>query len=517
MSGGESYPQLSVAFSNAKYRSPPRNRSTQLDELTDDIFMPLVDGDEFQEQEGEDSREPTYTLSDVIEKIGFGRFQVKIVLIVGFFYMTEALEVMLLSILAPSIRCIWHLSSWKEALITTVVFIGMMFGSSVWGWLADNYGRKFVIVICSLWTFYFGLLSSFSPHYYWIIALRCLVGFGVGGAPQSTTLLSEFLPSKVRSYFILSLSFFWALGSCFTAGIAMAVMPTLGWRWLLGLLSVPVLVFVFMSYWLPESCRYYLAAGEKEKATRILQKVAKNNKTEMPVGTLEDANENTRQGRFQDLISPKFRKTSLLLWFIWFNLAFTYYGIALMTTEIFQGMDENAGSCEATDTSAVKNPDCGCKLLNFNDYRDMMWTSFAEFPGVFCTMLLLERFGRKNTLAFQMFVTAVGYFLLFICSGRTMITVLIFVIRGSINGAFQGFYVYTPEVYPTTVRALGLGLCSAVARVGAMLTPFVAQVLLRESMRLALGVYGATCLICTVCTLLLPFETTGQPMLENVR
>ena len=53
MSGGESYPQLSVAFSNAKYRSPPRNRSTQLDELTDDIFMPLVDGDEFQEQEGE--------------------------------------------------------------------------------------------------------------------------------------------------------------------------------------------------------------------------------------------------------------------------------------------------------------------------------------------------------------------------------------------------------------------------------------------------------------------------------
>ncbi|KAK2574443.1 Synaptic vesicle 2-related protein [Acropora cervicornis] len=383
------------AFSNAKYRSPPRNRSTQLDELTDDIFMPLVDGDEFQEQEGEDSREPTYTLSDVIEKIGFGRFQVKIVLIVGFFYMTEALEIMLLSILAPSIRCIWHLSSWKEALITTVVFIGMMFGSSVWGWLADNYGRKFVIVICSLWTFYFGLLSSFSPHYYWIIALRCLVGFGVGGAPQSTTLLSEFLPSKVRSYFILSLSFFWALGSCFTAGIAMVVMPTLGWRWLLGLLSVPVLVFVFMSYWLPESCRYYLTAGEKEKATRILQKVAKNNKTEIPVGTLEDANESTRQGRFQDLLSPKFRKTSLLLWFIWFNLAFTYYGIALMTTEIFQGMDENAGSCE----------------------------------GVFCTMLLLERFGRKNTLAFQM----------------TMITVLIFVIRGSINGAFQGFYVYTPE------------------------------------------------------------------------
>lgn len=42
-----------------------------------------------------------------------------------------------------------------------------------------------VIVICATWIFYFGLISSFSPHYYWIIALRCLVGFGIGGAPQS--------------------------------------------------------------------------------------------------------------------------------------------------------------------------------------------------------------------------------------------------------------------------------------------------------------------------------------------
>lgn len=53
MSGRESYSELSVEFSNAKYRSPPRNRSTQLDELSEDIFMPLVDGDEFQEQEEE--------------------------------------------------------------------------------------------------------------------------------------------------------------------------------------------------------------------------------------------------------------------------------------------------------------------------------------------------------------------------------------------------------------------------------------------------------------------------------
>lgn len=45
-----------------------------------------------------------------------------------------------------------------------------------------------------------------------------------------------------------SLQFFWAIGSCFTVGVAMAVMPSLGWRWLLGFLSLPLLLFVAMSY-----------------------------------------------------------------------------------------------------------------------------------------------------------------------------------------------------------------------------------------------------------------------------
>ena len=54
-------------------------------------------------------------------------------------------------------------------------------------WSNNDYVLLFlqVIVISATWILLFGFLSSFSPHYYWIIALRCLVGFGIGGAPQS--------------------------------------------------------------------------------------------------------------------------------------------------------------------------------------------------------------------------------------------------------------------------------------------------------------------------------------------
>lgn len=59
---------------------------------------------------------------------------------------------------------------------------------------------------------------------------------------------------------------------------------------------------------------------------------------------------------------------------------------------------------------------------------------------------------------------------------RIFLTVMLFLARGIIAGVFQAAYVYTPEVYPTSLRAVGVGSCSAMARLGAMVTPYVAQV-----------------------------------------
>lgn len=60
---------------------------------------------------------------------------------------------------------------------------------------------------------------------------------------------------------------------------------------------------------------------------------------------------------------------------------------------------------------------------------------------------------------------------------RAFLTVMLFLARGIIAGVFQAAYVYTPEVYPTSLRAVGVGSCSAMARLGAMVTPYVAQVI----------------------------------------
>ncbi len=90
-----------------------------------------------------------------------------------------------------------------------------------------------------------------------------------------TTLYAEFLPSSVRGQAIMSLSFFWAAGACFEALLAWLVMPVLGWRYLLGFSTLPLLVFVLLApKFLPESPLFLAVSGDKKEAIEQLQQAS---------------------------------------------------------------------------------------------------------------------------------------------------------------------------------------------------------------------------------------------------
>ena len=92
------------------------------------------------------------------------------------------------------------------------------------------------------------------------------------------------------------------------------------------------------------------------------------------------------------------------------------------------------------------------------------------------------------------------------------LTLVMFCVRGFSQGMFNFVYIYTAEVYPTNIRTLGIGSASSWARVGAMATPFVAQVLLDQSLAAAVWVYGGVCICAAVCASLLPIETMGKEL-----
>ncbi|PSN40655.1 Synaptic vesicle 2-related protein [Blattella germanica] len=183
-----------------------------------------------------------------------------------------------------------------------------------------------------------------------------------------------------------------------------------------------------------------------------------------------------------------------------------------MTTELFES------SC--VDHRAMPDHiDCAadCKELSTRDYVDLLWTTIAEFPGIFATIYVIDKFGRKNTMAVQFIIFTICICFLFICTdNRVFLTVMLFLARGIIAGVFQAAYVYTPEVYPTPLRSVGVGTCSAMARLGAMVTPYVAQVLMQSSITMATAVYGLSAMLAALACFLLPIETKDHELSETV-
>ena len=78
------------------------------------------------------------------------------------------MEVMILSVLSPALQCEWGVGQYRQALLTTVVFVGMMVSSLFWGMLSDKFGRRQALLLSGTFLFLYGLLSAFSPNYQWV-------------------------------------------------------------------------------------------------------------------------------------------------------------------------------------------------------------------------------------------------------------------------------------------------------------------------------------------------------------
>lgn len=456
--------------------------------------------------------EESYTVEKAIEKVGFGWFQVKLLCMVGFAWSADSLEMALLAILAPAVRCEWNLSHYHEAMMTTIVFVGMLISSYFWGWASDTFGRRKVLIWSTMGVFTFGLLSAFSSTYLMILILRGGVGANMAGTVQGTTLIVEFLPVATRGLSINLSGIFWSVGTCFEVLSAMYIMPRHGWRVLLFWSAWPCFIFVvasLLSKQPPESVRFLASKGKHEEAEMILQRISKENKKALPNGKLATDKNITvefKHGSFSGLFQRGYWKQTCLLWVMWFSSHFNIYGLALLTTALFSSSftcyGEKGGPVESADT---------CKPLTQDDYLHFFYVLAADFPAILVTGILADTVGRKWLQAIGFFVMGIFFALLFLCtSSRLWTTFILFGVRCFAAVADVGGYIYTPEVYPTEIRGIALGSCSAVSRIGAMLTPFVSQVLTHSHLKLSISIYIGFSILGGICSLLLPIETKGK-------
>ncbi|XP_043234133.1 synaptic vesicle 2-related protein-like [Amphibalanus amphitrite] len=347
----------------------------------------------------EPSKAVTYSLDEAIDWVGFGRLQLQLGVLLGLSWLSESMEVMLLSLLSPALLCDWRISPWRQATVSTAVFVGMTCGQLYWGRFADRHGRKPTMLVSGFFLAYFGFLSSFAPTFIWITILRCLVGFFIGSVQQVVTLFTEFIPTNQRGKSLIIIQLFWTSGAILEVLLAMVVVPTLGWRWLLATSSIPLVLFALLSPLLVESPRYHAACGRPELAQATMDLLAAKNGRALPPGHLETSSANDEsRGHFPDLLSRQNRRTSVLLWTLWMMVTFCYYGIIMLATELLKMPEDQM--CSAIDEPQQERVcQAHCATLTKADYLDVLWTALSELPGLLLTVLLVDKIGRKKTIA----------------------------------------------------------------------------------------------------------------------
>ena len=177
---------------------------------------------------------------------------------------------------------------------------------------------------------------------------------------------------------------FWALGAVAAAGLAWLIVPRLGWRWLLAVSALPGIIIVFIRRDIPESPRYLLVSGQPEQARQVLAKVAAANGRVLPNRPLQPV-QSTVQARATDLLQPNLRLTTLLLWLIWFALSLGYDGTFTWLPRFL-----------------------GAKMGTLDVYQNAFILALAQLPGYVSAAYLVEKIGRKRTLA--LYLVASGVF-----------------------------------------------------------------------------------------------------------
>jgi len=405
-----------------------------------------------------------------IQTAGVGKFQYRLFVIFGLVWLADAMQVLSIGFSAPSIAKTFG-KTVPEALQTgTFFFIGMLIGAFVFGRLADRIGRRPVLMMAVVIDAFAGVASAFAPEFAWLLVLRFITGIGVGGTlPVDYTMMAEFLPSDRRGRWLVLLESFWAVGTIFLAILALVAVywGEDAWRVIFFVTGLPALIGVVLRFYIPESPMYLNRNGKSEEARKVLQRVAKVNGNTVDIPALQPEKQE-RKSLFS-LFSQDLRRRSFSLFLAWALISIAYYGVFVYLP--------------------VKLSSEGFAFMRGQVFLVVL--ALVQLPGFALSAYGVERWGRKPTLIGFLLLSAVGCMLYSLGSSPFVVIGSTLLMSFSLLGTWGALYAFTPEVYPTDLRASGMGMAGAVARFGGLFAPAIIAPLMATHFTMALAVLSA--------------------------
>jgi len=424
------------------------------------------------------------TIPARIERMPYSSFHRRLLFMGGLGYVFDAMDAAVLAFLLPVLRVQWHLTSVQTGVLGSGTFIGYFVGASVAGILGDLIGRRKVMmwslaIYCAA-----SVASAVANDWPFFIVTRIIAGIGTGAESAIVApFLSEFVARKYRGSFTGSLASFFSFGFVAAALLGYFVIP-LGpnaWRAVMILTALPIVMLLWWRRALPESPRWLDSRGRTAEAEVIVAGIeAELRAAGVELAPLESldvpaapaaSHGRTILGNLKALWSARLARTTAMAWLMWLSITFSYYAFFTWIPGLL-----------------VQS---GMTITRSFSYSLAMY--LAQIPGYFSGAWLNEKIGRQATIASYMVLggmAALGMALTHTDSGIMVSGIFL---SFFMNGTYAGVYAYTPEVFPTDVRTTGMGVSSAIGRLGAIAAPILVGYL--YPVFGFAGVFGATTLV----------------------
>jgi len=399
---------------------------------------------------------------DIGKAIDEGRwtsYQKLVLLLVGCAIIFDGFDNQSLGFAAPAIIHDWGISKEVLSPIMAVGQFGMMFGAALGGMIGDRFGRKTALVASVLT---FGVLTgciAFTNSLFMIGVLRFTANIGLGAAfPNAAALVSEYTPARYRSLGVTASIVCVPLGGVIGGFIAKAVLPVSGWRMLFGAAGGATLaVALLLILLLPESPRFLLRRYGDTPALRArLARIGLAVPADARLVDHAEADEGqTGKSPLSALFAPAWRRDTMALWAAFGACLFAVYtAFSWLPTMLSDAGFDLAASSQ------------GLTAFNIG----------GVFAALFSAWLIGKR-GSRIPMTAMAVGGVVGAATMMAMpldpTGSYLILLLVLGIEGAfINGVQTTLYALAANVYPTTIRATGVGSATSVGRIGAIASSF---------------------------------------------
>lgn len=445
------------------------------------------------------ARSPVDDIVARLERLPTSWWQVKTRIIVGVATFFDAFDALAIASVLPVIVPLWKLAPAQIGFLISAGFLGQLAGALLFGWIAERYGRMTAMIWSIALFALMSLVCALAWDYASLLVFRTIQGIGLGGeVPVAAVFISELAKAQGRGRFVLLYELVFPVGLVAASLIGLWVVPRLGWQYMFVIGALPALLALVLRRLLPESPRWLAVHGRNAEAQAAMSLIETETQkaTAAPLPPVKPVVSTAdKPASPADLFGPLYLRRTLVVWVIWFAAYFVNYGLSIWLPTLYRTV---------------------FKLPLDVSLRYGLITQAVGLLGTLICALTIDQVGRRLWFAVSFAAAALALAALALYPAPTAEQVLTcmtiaYFFVSTIN---IGVYLYTPELYPTRARALGVGAATAWLRLASMIGPTVVGMMLAGGLPSVFVTFAIVAAIAAVITGLFAIETKGRVLEE---